>query len=619
MSGEPGAKFAPIAIYQWIVVDVETTNLDFGNPQIEENRLICASGVDNDGIWYDSIDDIIRKLSSGALLIAHHAKFEIGWLRREGYESPAGTTFCTQIGEYVLSGNRRLPLNLDSVASRYGAPPKLSFVKALIGGGVCPSQIPRSSLETYNRGDVETCRWTYLAQIKRLAEEGLLNVAFCRNLITPILQEMEVEGTALDPELVEKEWLRVTQSYDFAKKGLDDFTGGLNENSGKQLREYLYGTLSFDLPRLPSGALFETSGSKPSTSKDAIASLRASTPQQKEFLKLYKAIGSLRKEKETLDKMRECCNNDKGILYGTYNQTVTQTNRLSSSGRKYKLQFHNFPRAFKGLFHAKRPGYKSVEADAPQLEFRVAGELGNDRAILWDVANGKDVHQLSFEIIRPPDRQGAKKYTFRPLYGGNSGSPREKKYYKAFRERYSGIYETQRSWTHEVVRTGRLRTCTGLIFYWPDTRVTESGWITNTTSIFNYPIQMFATADIIPIVLFLVYLAILRTGIRAHIVNTVHDSLVLECHEEDLEALREILVDAFTRAVYNAVFEIYGIEMVVPLGVGIKIGEHWGSGEEIKVENKEKQEAVLRFIKETNNANDDKWDSEGGIRQRVQG
>ncbi len=65
-------------------------------------------------------------------------------------------------------------------------------------------------------------------------------------------------------------------------------------------------------------------------------------------------------------------------------------------------------------------------------------------------------------------------------------------------------------------------------------------------------------------------------------IYTVHDSIVSEVPQHELELFSELAVQAFTTHVYRYLKETYGIQFSVPLGCSIKIGSHWGEGEEVK-------------------------------------
>jgi DNA polymerase I-like protein with 3'-5' exonuclease and polymerase domains len=225
--------------------------------------------------------------------------------------------------------------------------------------------------------------------------------------------------------------------------------------------------------------------------------------------------------------------------------------------------------------------------DGSQLEFRVAGDLGHDHVALEEITNYVDIHSITAKALteagEPTDRQEAKSRTFRPLYGGTSGTSAEQEYCKFFQNKYKGIYETQKGWTYEVLKTGQLRTPYGMLFYWPGTKISRSGFISNTTAIFNYPVQGFATGEIIPIALFCLWHRL--RGWQVRFTLTIHDSIVLEVGPGvDKEKLKELIAKAFTEDVYDYLEKCYGYKFVVPLGCGIKAGPRWGEGKEIQAQ-----------------------------------
>ena len=91
--------------------------------------------------------------------------------------------------------------------------------------------------------------------------------------------------------------------------------------------------------------------------------------------------------------------------------------------------------------------------------------------------------------------------------------------------------------------------------------------------------QAFATAEIIPIALRSLWDRLDGvSGVR--FVNTVHDSVILECHPDSLDALREAAIQAFGNDVYAYLKEVYKYDFKVPLGCGITVGTHWSEGAE---------------------------------------
>lgn len=586
----------------YVVLDFETTNNDHGSPLAPTNRLVLAVAVVGSGHssyrpgpgrryikWGGEFEQqhLLGLIRSSDFFVAHHSKFELGWLARVGQPLRECLPYCTQIGEYVLLGNRKAKLGLDAIAERKGLGAKLGSVSRLIKLGMSTEDIPRRLLEDYCIQDVELTERLFLHQREELRDSRLLPVAYCRNLVTPVLADIETRGMCLDKDNVIRSYEERIEKYAKLSEEFDKFTGGINPRSGKQLGEYIYGKLEFAEPTNYKGAVLKTGAGKPKTDKGTLGNLVAKTPEQKTFKKLVTALTKMKIPVQNLKKMKAVLDKGDDKVYAQFNQTVTQTHRLSSSGRKSGFQFHNFDREFKPLFRARNPEWLVVEGDAPQLEFRVAAQLGGDSQAIQSIISGEDIHAFTASILYPKEdlktaRQKSKAHTFKPLYGGMSGTPREKQYYQAFREKYARIYDTQRSWCFKVLEDKKLVTPWGLVFYWPDTKMKDGGYITNTPSIFNYPVQSFATADIIPLVLTMVWHRM--KDMQSFLVNTIHDSIIGEVPPAELDEYTGVLVQCFTKDIYKIVKGIYGIDIKVPLGVGIKAGQHWGTGVEQKFE-----------------------------------
>lgn len=612
-----------IGVYRsenYIVLDFETTNRDKGSFVNPDNRIVLACWAlgpehpfrkaDNElpavrGIRTTVLSDapgrdgavrsqfgseyeqaeLIDAVRRADFLVAHHAKFELGWLARCGLDLRSVIVWDTMIGEYVLAGNRKFDggLGLDATLRRRGRHGKLSYVQTLLDGGVCPSRIEETDLLERCVGDVWGTRDIFLQQRVELFGSHLQNAMYGRCIQTPMLADMETRGVQIDDSLVRAESGVYGERFGAAQLALSERYGSINFGSSKQLIELVYTRLGFDEVKDHKGKPIRTPGGKPATGEGVLNKLRAKTEDQKQFLKLYSPLVEIKREVQILEQLLGCVNEDNGRLYAQFNQTVTQNHRLSSTGGKWGLQFQNFPRSFKKLFRARNPGWVVVEGDCPQLEFRVAGDLAHDPVARTDILSRRDVHSLTSEVTGF-SRQDSKAHTFKPLYGGRSGPPRLVAYYDAFRARYAGIYDHQMGWVYEVLRNKSLTIASGLRFYWPDTELTRSGYITNTPSIFNYPISSFATADISQLSLLLVWHAI--GDLDSFICNTIHDSGVLEVPQEELDKVREIMVECYTVKIYEVLKRLYDYEFSLPLGVGIKAGVNWGVGEEQKNESK---------------------------------
>lgn len=587
----------------FVVLDWETTNLDKGSFVNPENRIVLGCSLlgnahpgrvesepkrgrveSHFGSEYEQarIVDLVRRAD---FVVAHNAKFELGWLARCGVDLRQAVVWDTMIAEYVLAGNRKFDggLSLDAILKRRNIGRKMSYVSALIESGVCPSDIPRADLDAYCVRDVERTFDLFLRQRQELAELGLYGAMYSRCVCTPMLADTETRGVQIDNANVRSEFEIVSRAYSEAERGLTDFGAELNWRSPKQVRSYLYDTLRFAEATDYKGQPIRTGSGERSTGSDVIQSLRATDDKQRQFKKLYGNLAEVKREHQVLEQMLGCVNEDEGRLYAQFNQTVTQNHRLSSTGGRWGLQFQNFPRHFKRLFRARNEGWVVIEGDCPQLEFRVAACLAGDPVARTDILGRVDVHKLTSDVTGF-SRQDSKPHTFKPLYGGRSGPPRLVKYYDAFRARYAGIYNHQMEWVYHVLRHHELKIASGLVFYWPDTELTRSGYITNTPSIFNYPISSFATADISMLSLLLVWHGL--AGMSSFICNTIHDSGVLEVPKEELDKVTELMIDCYTVRIYEVLDKLFGYKFDLPLGVGIKAGVNWGAGEEQKNESR---------------------------------
>jgi len=254
-------------------------------------------------------------------------------------------------------------------------------------------------------------------------------------------------------------------------------------------------------------------------------------------------------------------------------QCVTATGRLSSRNPN----FQNMPRGstfvIRKVVESRWNGGKILEGDYSQLEFRVAGFLSGDQNIYDDVVAGTDVHSYTADIIGC-SRQDAKAHTFKPLYGGVSGTDAQKRYYNAFKDKYVAVTEWQDDNQRQAVDRGYITLPSGRQYHFPGTKWTKWGTATNRTAICNYPVQGFATGDLLPVALIRLSNLLRKNNMFSVICNTVHDSIVMDVYPGEEhnaismmeEAMLSIPEEARTR---------YGIEYDMPIDIELKMGDNW--------------------------------------------
>ena len=231
----------------WLMMDVETTNLEKGNALNPDNRLVCAAWCTRDNLdirykkgnefeQHELVADIKRVLAAGGFIIAHNAKFECHWLSRMGISLYDLLTYDTMIGEYVLGGNRwqYMHLSLDKVNKKYHGTGKAKIIDALMKGGVCPSKMPEHLLEARVRKDVADLAEIFYYQRQRLKERNQLAVAFTRNILTPCLTSIEQKGVGLNKERVYEEYQAAYDELAAVQVEIDKMMKGGNWRSPDQ-------------------------------------------------------------------------------------------------------------------------------------------------------------------------------------------------------------------------------------------------------------------------------------------------------------------------------------------------------------------------------------------------
>ena len=223
---------------------------------------------------------------------------------------------------------------------------------------------------------------------------------------------------------------------------------------------------------------------------------------------------------------------------------------------------------------------KILEADFAQLEFRVAALLSQDKVAMKEVSTGFDVHSYTAKIIseagQPTTRQEAKAHTFAPLYGatGFGRTKAEAEYYTHFMDKYKGIAKWHKKLGDEAINLGRVKIPSGRQYAFPDVERRASGAPTHFTMIKNYPVQGFATGDIVPIVLLEIEKLLKIDNLKSMLVNSVHDSVVLDVHPAEVDKVLNIIRQV-NKNLKIIIESHYDIDVNVPMLLESKIGDNW--------------------------------------------
>ena len=262
-----------------------------------------------------------------------------------------------------------------------------------------------------------------------------------------------------------------------------------------------------------------------------------------------------------------------GFLYPNFMQCITRTGRLSSRDPNFQNQPRSGTFPIRKVITSRFENGKIAEIDFAQLEFRTAVFLAQDEQGIEDIENGVDVHQYTADIIGV-SRQQAKGHTFKPLYGGMSGTDDEKRYYNAFKEKYKGIALWHEKLQDEALKYKMITLPTGRQYGFPSVERMPWGGTSFSTQIKNYPVQGFATGDIVPLACINIQELIEKHNLKSMLINTVHDSVVADIHSDEESIMVNVMREGASKVI-NSLKDTYGIDFNIPLDTEIKIGYNW--------------------------------------------
>lgn len=565
-------------------------------------------------------------LDKATLIVGHNLKFDLSWLMESSFKVPE-VAYDTMIADYVMARGLPVELSLEALCTKYSLlSKKTSLVQEYLDKNIGFDNIPVEIVQEYGEGDIRSTFELYLHQQKRLEEKeniGLLRVIKMMNEYLFVLIEMERNGAKIDLE----ELNRLDVEYSKEQQELlgefhrliAELNGGnpINPNSPQQLSEFVfsrkvkdkkvwkelfnlgngrklkrYNQAEFNeivrehteitrvngkvvgLKCAPKDVTWVTVNGF-SASKEIIddIKLRYHTNENvQKFCELISRIGAISTYKDTFIAGIREYTDGLDFLHTNFNQCVTATGRLSSS----RPNLQNQPRAktfpVRGCFISRFDNGVIVECDYKGLEYRVAVDLAKDAPGIHDIENGIDAHLFTASHTGL-SRQDSKPHTFAPLYGASpEGKPEHiGQYYRAFMLKHKGIARMHELWGKTVIATKRLVLPSGREYDFPGTKRLWTGYITNSTRWKNYPVQGFATADVVPTGGIALYKALKQTKAKSKLFLTVHDNFCVDVHPDEIEWVPQLVKDTLNNTA-EFVYEKFGYRFGVPIIVEAKYG-----------------------------------------------
>ena len=487
-----------------------------------------------------------------------------------------GVEHDTLLQSYVIESHR--PHDMDSLASRHLDVKTIKF-EEVAGKGANQIGFDQVSVETATEYSAEDADITLQLhhklhpQIER--DEKLQHIY--RDIEIPVmqvLQKIERNGVLLDSALL------ATQSHELGKTLLALETRAheqagqtFNLNSPKQIQEIL-----FEKQGLP--VVKKTPSGTPSTDEDVLEKLALDYPLPKTLLE-YRGLAKLKST--YTDKLPRMVNQTTGRVHTNYAQAVAVTGRLSSTDPNLQ----NIPvrtaegRRIREAFIAP-PGSTLLSADYSQIELRIMAHISGDESLLRAFAAGEDIHRATAaeifsterDLVTSEQRRYAKVINFGLIYGMSAfglasqlGIERSaaQAYIDRYFARYPGVAQYMQRTRDDARNLGFVETVFGRRLWLAEIR-SPNGPRRQAAerAAINAPMQGTA-ADLIKLAMIAVQNWLEREKMKAMIIMQVHDELVFEAPNAE--------VDKLTGAIPKLMTEV--ATLAVPLLVEIGAGPNW--------------------------------------------
>jgi DNA polymerase-1 len=508
--------------------------------------------------------------------ILQHIQFDYKFFRRSGLRLD-GVQLDTMLASYLLNPDKK-GHGLKAMALRHLGV-EMTHLDMLIGDGslMTFAQVPVSEAESYACQDADLTLQLADFFTPQLEQAGLMGVITDIEVpLAPVLAEMELAGVTLDrthfmrlKEETEKQ-LREIEREAFQLAG-----HAFNLSSPKQVAKVLFEEL-----HLPSKRRSKTGYS---TDVEVLEQIHQETRHP---------IVRLLLEHRTADKLLNTyiaalprlLHHQTGRIHTSFNQTATATGRLSSS----EPNLQNIPvrtaqgRKIRQGFIPSRPGNMLLAADYSQIELRILAHITGDAGLVEAFRRDADVHRsTAMRIFGCPAgevteemRNQAKTVNFGVIYGISAhglslqlGISRTRA--QKFIDDYFAAYPGVKRWIDETIasahRTGEVRTLKGRRRFLADINSPQQNIRSNTERIaVNTPIQG-TSADMIKLAMIAIHRRMGREGLKARMILQVHDELIFDAPETELDRLTVLVREEMEKA----------LPLNVPVKVDIKTGRTW--------------------------------------------
>jgi DNA polymerase-1 len=567
--------------------DTETTGLSPISAQLVGISLAAETGrayyipvghVLLDEVKQLPLQQVVNRLKplledSKIAKLAHNAKYDMMVLAECGV-AVNGLSFDTMIAAHLL-GEKALGLKALAF-SKLGI--EMTPISALIGTGA--KQISMAQVDIKKSADYSSADADMTFRLAGIFEKELGKQALAKLFVevemplVPVLLLMERNGVAVDIGMLREMSRNLGEQIAVLEgKICEEAKHEFNINSPQQLGKVLFDEMQ--LPNTRKGK------NRYSTEASVLEELRPAYPFVKDILEYRQ----LTKIKSTyIDTLPEIINPKTGRIHTSFNQTRTTTGRLSSSDPNMQ----NIPvrgelgGQVRQAFIAP-PGLSLLAGDYSQIDLRALAHLSRDEGLLRAFRDDEDIHAATasqlFGVeksqVTKDMRRFAKTVNFGVIYGMSDYGLEQAtelsrqeagKFIKAYFEKYPGVRKYLDDTKEQARRDGYVQTLLGRRRYIPDInsanrQVREAA----ERMAINMPVQG-TSADIIKVAMINLYREMERRRLKSKMLLQVHDELVFEVPDEEMEAMRKLVAEIMDSAVV----------LSVPLKVETKVGKNWG-------------------------------------------
>jgi DNA polymerase I len=487
-----------------------------------------------------------------------------------------GIVHDTLLQSYVFESHK--PHDMDTMALRHLGYTTIPFVD-VCGKGVnqiCFDQVELGRATEYAAEDSDITLRLHEAMVKHVeSDEGLNHIYRKIELPTSVvLQKIERNGVLIDADKL------AAQSNELAVRIMEleqqayELAGGpFNLGSPKQIGEIFFGKL-----QLP--VIKKTATGAPSTDEEVLQKLAEDYPLPKILLE-HRGLSKLKST--YTDKLPKMVNPNTGRVHTNYAQAVAITGRLASNDPNLQ----NIPvrtgegRRIREAFVAP-PGSMIVSADYSQIELRIMAHISEDEAMLRAFAAGEDIHRATAaeifgvapEEVQSEQRRYAKVINFGLIYGmsafglaQNLGIERgaASNYIERYFQRFAGVKRYMDETRLLAKERGYVETVFGRRLWLPEINSPNGPRRAGAErAAINAPMQGTA-ADLIKLAMIAVQDWIEKDALRTRMVMQVHDELVLEVPQEELELVKHKLPELMGNVA----------TLKVPLVAETGVGSNW--------------------------------------------